>query len=100
MKKIIAVLTQKGSLSKGLQDDTTINLFKMDDEKVTEVENVRLEETSNSHFSLMMALKEVTLIYADTISHDLKRLLNKLGITTKCGDEIVDDRFINQFIFV
>jgi hypothetical protein len=99
MEKIIAILTQKGALSKGLQENTTINLFKLENEKVTEVENISLENTSENHFSLLMALKKVSMIYIGTISNDLRNILNKIGIATKSKDEHSDDRFINQFIF-
>lgn len=99
MEKIVAILTQRGALSKGLHEDTMVNLFKMNNEKVMGVENVPLEETTNTYFSLMMALREVSLIYVDTISHDLKRLLEKLGIKTKCKNEVANDRFLEQFIF-
>lgn len=100
MEKVIAILTQKGSLSKGLQENTTVNLFKLnDDNKVMAVENVPLKETTHNYFSLLMSIKKVSLIYVDTISKELKLLLNRLGIKTKCKDEINDDKFINQFIF-
>lgn len=99
MKKIIAILTQKNTLSKGLQENTTVNLFKLENEKVTEVVKLDLDNTSENNFSLLMVIKDVSLIYADNISHSLKNILNKIGITTKCSDEFADDRFINQFIF-
>jgi len=99
MKKIIAILTQKNSLSKGLQDNTTVNLFKLENEEVTEVVTLKLDNTSENYFSLMMAIKEVSLIYAATISNNLKNMLEKIGIKTKCSDDIQNDRFISQFIF-
>lgn len=99
MEKVVAILTQKGALSKGLQENTTVNLFKLNDDKVTAVESVKLKETTHNYFSLLMALKKVSLIYVDTINNELKLLLSRLGIKTKCKDEINDDQFINQFIF-
>lgn len=99
MEKIIAILTQKNSLSKGLQNNTTINYFKIQNEAVVEIETVKLDNTSENYFSLLMAIKKVSLIYIDTISNNLKGMLNKIGIATKCGNEINNDRFINQFIF-
>lgn len=99
MEKVIAVLTQKGSLSKGIQDNTTVNLFKLQDEKVTEFESIHLSNSENNHFSLLMVMKKVSLIYIDTISNDLKRLLEVVGIRTKCKDDTTDDMFINKFIF-
>lgn len=98
MKKIIAILTQKNALSKGLQDNTTVNLFKLEGEEIQEVVSLKLDNTSENYFSLLMAIKEVSLIYADTISNNLKNMLNRIGIKTKCKEDIIDDRFINQFI--
>lgn len=97
--KTIAILTQKGVLSKGIQDNTVVNLFKLENEEVKEVENVKLESTGDNYFSLLMALKKVSLVYAGTVNKDLKNMLLKLGIRTKCKEEIINDRFINQFIF-
>ncbi len=99
MTKIIAILTQKGALSKGLQENTTVNIFEVDNESVKSVESVKLEDTENSYFSLLMTVKKVSLIYIDSISIELKNILNKIGIKTKCKDEIIDDKFINKFIF-
>jgi len=99
MKKTIAILTQKGSLSKGIQPNTTVNLFSLVGDEVKEVENLKLEDTGNNYFSLLMAVKKVSIIYIETINTDLKNMLNTLGIKTKCRDEIYDDKFINHFIF-
>lgn len=100
MPKIIAILTQKGSLSKGIQENTTVNLFEVDDEdKVKGVESIKLENAESNYFSLLMALKKVSLIYIESINNDLKKLLEVIGIRTKCKDEITNDSFINQFIF-
>lgn len=99
MKKIIAVLTQKGSLSTGIQKDTTINLFEIENELVKGVENVKLENIENNYFSLLMSIKKVSLIYIGSINTELKNILKIIGIATKCRDEIGDDKFINQFIF-
>lgn len=99
MKKIIAILTQKGALSKGVQENTTVNLFELENENVKGVESLKLESTEDNYFSLLMAIKKVSLVYADTINSDLKSILNKIGIKTKCKEDIHSDRFINQFIF-
>ncbi|MBB4037534.1 hypothetical protein GGR21_003451 [Dysgonomonas hofstadii] len=100
MTRIIAILTQKGSLSKGVHENTTVNLFAVDGEdKVKGVESLKLENAENNYFSLLMALKKVSLIYIESMNNDLKKLLEVIGIKTKCGSEIVNDRFINQFIF-
>ena len=99
MEKIIAILTQKGSLSKGLQENTTVNLFRLENEEVKEVESVKLESTTDNHFSLMMALKKVNTVYTGSINNDLRNVLSRLGIMIKCKDEIANDQFINHFIF-
>lgn len=99
MTKIIAILTQKNNLSKDVQNNTTVNLFEMDNEKVKGVETLRLDNTENNYFSLLMAIKKVSIVYADTISTDLRNILAKIGITTKCKEDLENDKFINQFIF-
>lgn len=100
MKRIIAILTQKGSLSKDLQENTIVTLFDVDDEQVTSVESLKLENTSHNHFSLTMLLKKVSTIYVDTINAELKSMLERLGITIKLrNNDLSDDYFINKFIF-
>lgn len=99
MKRRIAVLTQKNSLSRGIQENTTVNVFELEDEKVVGVENIILETPTNNYFSLLMAMKEVCTVYMQTMSNDLRRLLETIGIKTKCADETDNDKFINQFIF-
>lgn len=99
MKKIIAILTQKNSLSKGLQDNTTVNLFDIENEEITGVVSLKLDNTSEKSFLSLMKIKEVSLIYVDTISNNLKNMLTKIGIKIKCRDEILNDRFMTQFIF-
>lgn len=99
MEKIIAILTQRGALSKGFQDNTIIRLFSLNDDKVQKVENVKLESTDNDSISLWMSAKKVTTLYAETMSADLKRMLQKMGIKTKCKDDLENDYFIKQFIF-
>ncbi|MBK5723016.1 hypothetical protein JGH11_19285 [Dysgonomonas sp. Marseille-P4677] len=99
MKKIIAILTQKNSLSKGIQKDTTVNLFEIENNNVKGVESIELENTSHNYFSLLMALKRVGTIYADTINSDLRKLLKTISINIKCKNDIENDEFINQFIF-
>lgn len=99
MDKIIAILTEKGSLSKEIQKDTMINVFIMEDEKVVGYESIRLENNDRDSLSILLKIKEISLIYIDTINNELRRLLNKLGIKIKCKEEWNDDKFINQFIF-
>jgi len=99
MKKRIAVLTQKNSLSRGIQENTTVNVFELEDEKVVGVENITLENPTNNYFSLLMAMKEVCIVYMQSMSNDLRRLLETIGIKAKCADETDNDKFIKQFIF-
>jgi len=99
MIKTIAILTQKGSLSKGIQDNTMVNLFEVDENMVKGVVSLKLENTENNYFSLLMALKKVSLIYIESINNDLKKLLDVIGIKTKCKEDMIDDKFIKQFIF-
>lgn len=99
MEKIIAILTQKGALSKGFQENTIIRLFSLNNNKVQRVENVKLENTDNDSISLWMAAKKVTVLYAETISIDLKRMLQMMEIKIKCKEELENDYFIKQFIF-
>lgn len=99
MEKIIAVLTQKGALSKGFQENTIIRLFSLNNNKVQKVENIKLEKTDNNSISLWMTTKKVTILYAETISADLKKMLQVMGIKIKCKEEFENDCFIEQFIF-
>ncbi|MCD7935563.1 MAG: hypothetical protein LUG98_01740, partial [Tannerellaceae bacterium] len=99
MKEIIAVLTQKGALSKGIQENTTVNLFELENEKVKGVESISLENTETLYVSLFMALKKVSRIYAETINQELTHLLSVIGITIKCKEDLEDDSFIKQFVF-
>lgn len=100
MKRIIAILTQKGSLSKDLQENTVVTVFNLEDEQVTSVENLQLENTSHNHFSLTMLLKKVSTIYAGSISNELKNMLERLGITIKLrNNDLSNDVFIRKFIF-
>lgn len=99
MEKKIAIITQKGSLSKGLHQNTIINIFKLINDKVIEVENINMDEVSEKNLSLTLALREVSVVYLGSISNELKRILNTIGITTKVKDELDNDKFIQQFIF-
>lgn len=99
MKQKVAILTQKGVLSKGLQENTTINIFELENDKIVGVENVLLEETSEVKFSFMMCLKQVSIIYTESITNSLKKVLQTIGISIKCKDELNDDQFIALFEF-
>lgn len=99
MKKVIAILTQKGSLSKGLENGTTLNIFKLENEKVAGVETIKLEDTTNSYFSLLIAIKDISMLYVDSLGQELVSLLIKLGVSVRFKNEINNDNFISHFIF-
>ncbi len=99
MKKVIAILTQKGALSSDIHYNTKVNIFKLEDEKVIEYESLKLDNNEYVHFSLLMKLKKVNLLYANTINNELKNMLKKSGIITKCKNEFTNDQFMEQFIF-
>ncbi|NDW10558.1 hypothetical protein [Dysgonomonas sp. 520] len=99
MEKIVAILTRKGTLSNGIQRDTAVNVFSLENNEVVGVENISLNDASENYFSLLMKIKNVSLVYADSVSNNLRKLLTEIGISTKCGDELSGDKFIGQFIF-
>ncbi|MFV0328487.1 MAG: hypothetical protein ACK5KL_01495 [Dysgonomonas sp.] len=70
MAEIIAILTQKGNLSRDIQGNTTVNIFELENDKVKGVESLKLDNTENNYFSLLMALKRVSIIYTDSINND------------------------------
>lgn len=98
MIKTVAVLIRKGSLSVGLQDDTRVNLLRLKDDEVVGIESITLENSSENYFSLLMKIKNVSLVYANWISNNLTRLLGGIGISIKCGKEVSEDKLIDQFI--
>lgn len=97
MEKVIAIITQNGILSDGIQHNTKVTLFKLYNGDIIEVENVVLEETNNNYFSVLMISKNVSILYLGTISTELKNTLDSLGIRSKCKDELLNDQFINKF---
>jgi len=99
MNKIIAILTQKGLLGKGIQRDTLVNIFKLEDEKVYEYDSIKLESNDNLSFSMLLKLRDISLAYIDTISEELDNMLTKLGIMTKRREDWGEDKFITQFVF-
>lgn len=97
--KTVAIITEKGIPGKDIKENTLINVFKLDGEKVLGYENITLESNDNVKFSKLLKIKEITLIYIESINNDLKNLLEKLGISIKCKDEWEGDNFITQFVF-
>ena len=99
MKKRIAIPTQKGKLSKGIQQDTTFNIFEIEDEKVVRVEQTVPDIITTNYTSLWLYYKRVTMLYIEEINHDLKNKLKRLGIIVKSRDELTEDKFFNSFVF-
>ncbi|MDU1891130.1 MAG: hypothetical protein E6767_10595 [Dysgonomonas sp.] len=99
MIETIAILTDKGALSKDLKENTLINVFKLENGKVCEYESITLESTDKKSFSKLLELKRVTLIYIESINHELKHFFGMLGIKIKCKEDWEGDEFINQFVF-
>lgn len=100
MLKTIAIITEKGIPSKEIKENTLINVFSLDGDKVSGYESIKLERRDNNYFSRLLKLKKISLIYIDTINNDLRHLLHKVGIGIKCKEEWGDDLFIRQFIFI
>lgn len=99
MVETIAILTEKGVPSKDLKKDTLVNVFRVEDGKVFEYESIKLEDNDSEHFSHLLKLKEITLIYIEAVNNELRRLLNMLGIKIKCKEDWENDEFIGQFVF-
>lgn len=97
MEKVIAIITQDGILSDGIQDNSIATIFKLQDGDIVEVENIVLAEVNNNYFSVLMKSKNVNLLYLGIISTELKNTLDSLGIRSKCKDELLSDQFINKF---
>lgn len=97
--KAIAIITDKGSPSKEIKENTLVNVFKFEGDKVAGYESIKLESSDSKSFSTLLKLKEISLIYLDTLNHDLKRLLQVLGVNVKCKDEWEGDNFIEKFVF-
>lgn len=99
MNKIIAILTKKGLLSNGIQEDADLNIFKLEEDKVVGYEKVKLDNKEHSHFFSLLRSKKINLLYMDTLANDLKYLIEKFGITIRFKEECDDDKFLNAFIF-
>lgn len=97
--KTIAIITDKGYPSKEIKQDAQVNVFRMEGDKVSGYESIKLDSADSKSFSSLLKLKEVTLVYLDTLNNDLKRLLQILGIHVKCRDEWEGDNFIGKFVF-
>lgn len=100
MKKIIAILTQKGLLSKGISNNTDLNIFEVEEnDKVIGYENIKVDNNEKIQVLNLLKSKKINLLYIDSIANDLKDLLEKIGITVRSKEEHENDKFINSFIF-
>lgn len=97
--KTIAIITEKGVPGKDIRQNTLINVFNLENDKVCSYESIKLDNNDNEAFSMLLKLKNISLIYIDSINNELQRTLNKLGIGIKCKDEWDGDKFIEQFVF-
>ncbi|MDU1890537.1 MAG: hypothetical protein E6767_07575 [Dysgonomonas sp.] len=99
MEKVVVILTQKGALSRGLQNNTMINLFRLKGSNIFEVENIKMEKVNDTFFSKLMTTKKVDMIYTGTLSDQLHHSLTNAGVIIKYMDDINNDKFIEQFVF-
>lgn len=99
MINTVAILTEKGVLSNGIKEDTEVNIFKVENNKVYGYENIKLKDNDKEKFSQLLKIKEVTVVYIDSLTNDLKWLFSKLGIKEKCKEDWSEDEFIHQFVF-
>lgn len=97
--KTIAIITEKGTPGKDIQQNTLVNVFELEGDKVCSYESIKLENDDSEAFSMLLKLKNISLIYIESINNELKRILNKLGIGVKCKDDWEGDKFIEQFVF-
>ena len=98
MRKIFAVLTKKGHLSsQPLEAD--LNVFEMEEEQVVGYENIKINGGGYSQFLSLLKVKHINLLYMDSITDELKKLLDKTGITVRSKEESKEDKFLNTFIF-
>lgn len=99
MNKIIAILTKKGLLSNGIQEDADLNIFKLEENKVVGYEKIKINDNESSDFFTLLRSKKINLLYLDTLANDIRNLIEKFGITIRFKEECDDDKFLNAFIF-
>lgn len=99
MIKTIAIITEKGVPGKDIKENTQLNVFRLKGGKVVEYENIKLESNDTDYFSKLLKVKEISMIYIETINGELKKLLGILGIGIKCKEDWAGDKFIEQFVF-
>lgn len=99
MNKIIAILTKKGLLSNGIQENADLNIFKMEEDRVVGFEKIKIENQEEHRFFSLLRSKNITLLYMDALTHDIKKIIEKIGITIRLKEECEEDKFLNTFIF-
>lgn len=99
MSKSIAILTKKGLLSNGIQEDADLNIFKMEEDKVVGYEKVKINNKEHPDFFTLLKSKKINLLYIDNLANDIKQFFERFGITIKLKDECEDDEFLSAFIF-
>lgn len=99
MVETIAIITEKGVPGKDIKENSLVNIFRLEDNKVFSYESLQLKSYDNESFFKMLRFKEISLIYIDSVNNELRRLLNKLNIRIKCKEDWSDDEFIKQFVF-
>jgi len=99
MRKKVAILTKQGTLCSDLQENTEMNIFALEGNRVVEYENIKLQNPEYGSFMDIVKIKKVTLLYMNNITEELKHLLTKAGCLLKLQNEFHEDEFINQFIF-
>lgn len=99
MIKTIAIITDKGTPGKEIREDMQVNVFRLENDKVSGYESIKLKSSDSSSFSKLLKIKEISLVYIDTMGNELKRLLQMLGVYVKCKEEWDGDEFIRKFVF-
>ncbi|EGK00325.1 MULTISPECIES: hypothetical protein [Dysgonomonas] len=99
MIKTIAIITDKGTPGKEIKENMQVNVFRLENDKVSGYESIKLRSSDTGSFSKLLKIKEISLIYIDSMGNELKRLLQILGIHVKCKEEWEGDEFIRKFVF-
>jgi len=99
MDKAIAIITDKGVPGTQISGSTRINVFRMEEDKVSGYESIPLESSDSNKLPGLLKLKGISLVYTGALSNELKGILQKLGISVKCRDQWEGDEFIARFAF-
>lgn len=99
MNKIIAILTKKGLLSNGLEENVDLNIFNLEEDRVVGFETIKVENKDQNYFFSLLKSKNITLLYLDVLANEIKKVIEKIGVTVRFKDECTEDEFLNTFIF-